>query len=83
MPHLVRLVFGGDNARVLPASAFCGAVFLIWADASARVLMAPEDIPIGIVTGLCGGLFFIWTMAAAATPHRRQAAHRPFQSFAA
>ena len=63
MPHLVRLVFGGDNARVLSASAFCGAVFLIWADASARVLMAPEDIPIGIVTGLCGGVFFIWTMA--------------------
>jgi iron complex transport system permease protein len=63
MPHLVRLLVGGDNARVLPGSAFFGAVFLIWADAAARILMAPEDIPIGIVTGLCGGIFFIWMMA--------------------
>jgi iron complex transport system permease protein len=63
MPHLVRLVTGGDNARVLPASALAGAVFLIWADAGARVVMAPEDLPIGVVTGLCGGLFFIWMMA--------------------
>jgi iron complex transport system permease protein len=63
MPHLVRLVTGGDNARVLPAAALAGAVFLIWADAGARVVMAPEDLPIGVVTGLCGGLFFIWMMA--------------------
>lgn len=63
MPHLVRLVAGGDNARVLPASAWAGAVFLIAADAGARVVMAPEDLPVGVVTGLCGGLFFIWMMA--------------------
>jgi iron complex transport system permease protein len=63
MPHLVRLVVGGDNARVLPASAFAGAVFLIWCDAGARVVMAPEDMPIGVVTGLIGGVFFIWMMA--------------------
>jgi iron complex transport system permease protein len=63
MPHLVRLVLGGDNARVLPGSALAGAVFLIFADATARVVMAPEDMPIGVVTGLIGGLFFIWMMA--------------------
>lgn len=63
MPHLVRLVLGGDNARVLPASAFAGAVFLILADAGARVVMAPEDLPIGVVTCLTGGVFFIWMMA--------------------
>ncbi|QYZ68542.1 FecCD family ABC transporter permease [Neotabrizicola shimadae] len=63
MPHLVRLVVGGDNAQVLPASAFAGAVFLILADAAARVVMAPEDVPIGVVTGLIGGVFFIWMMA--------------------
>jgi iron complex transport system permease protein len=63
MPHLVRLVLGGDNARVLPASAFAGAVFLIPADAGARVVMAPEDLPIGVVTCLTGGVFFIWMMA--------------------
>ncbi|TGN57822.1 iron ABC transporter permease [Paracoccus liaowanqingii] len=63
MPHLVRLVLGGDNARVLPGSAFAGAVFLICADALARVAMAPEDIPIGVVTGLIGGVFFLWIMS--------------------
>jgi len=63
MPHLVRLVLGGDNARVLPASALAGAVFLILADAGARVVMAPEDLPIGVVTCLTGGVFFIWMMA--------------------
>ncbi len=63
MPHLVRLVAGGDNARVLPGSALAGAVFLIWADALARVAVAPEDMPIGVVTGLFGGVFFIWMMA--------------------
>lgn len=62
MPHLVRLMVGGDNALVVPGSAFAGALFLIAADASARVVMAPEDMPIGVVTGLCGGLFFIWMM---------------------
>lgn len=63
MPHLVRLVLGGDNARVLPASAFAGGMFLILADACARVVMAPEDMPIGVVTSLTGGIFFIWMMA--------------------
>lgn len=63
MPHLVRLMMGADNARVLPASALAGAVFLIWADALARMALAPEDMPIGVVTGLVGGVFFIWMMA--------------------
>ncbi|GHC31058.1 iron complex transport system permease protein [Gemmobacter caeni] len=63
MPHLVRMLVGGDNACVLPGSALAGAVFLIGADAAARVVLAPEDLPIGVVTGLCGGLFFIWLMA--------------------
>jgi iron complex transport system permease protein len=63
MPHLVRLIAGGDNARVLPLSALAGAIFLVWADTLARVVMAPEDMPIGVVTGLVGGVFFLWLMA--------------------
>ncbi len=63
MPHLVRLLAGGDNARVLPLSALFGAIFLVLADTLARVVMAPEDLPIGIVTGLIGGVFFLWLMA--------------------
>jgi iron complex transport system permease protein len=63
MPHLVRLIAGGDMTRVLPLSALFGAVFLVLADTLARVVMAPEDMPIGVVTGLVGGVFFLWLMA--------------------
>lgn len=62
VPHIVRLIVGGDYARVLPASALLGAVFLLWADIIARTVMAPEDMPIGIVTGLVGGTFFVWLL---------------------
>jgi iron complex transport system permease protein len=62
IPHIVRLAVGGDNARVLPASMLAGAIFLIWADVAARTVMRPEDMPIGIVTGLVGGAFFIWLL---------------------
>ncbi len=62
VPHVVRLVVGGDCARVLPASALVGAVFLVWADIAARTVMAPEDVPVGIVTGLVGGAFFVWLL---------------------
>jgi iron complex transport system permease protein len=62
VPHIVRMVVGGDHARVLPASAMLGAVLLLWSDIAARTVMAPEDVPIGIVTGLFGGLFFVWLL---------------------
>ncbi|CUH75139.1 Hemin transport system permease protein HmuU [Tritonibacter multivorans] len=62
VPHIVRLFVGGDYRRVLPLSALGGGLFLIWADVVARTIMAPEDMPIGIVTGLVGGLFFIWLL---------------------
>jgi iron complex transport system permease protein len=65
VPHLVRMVFGSDNAVVLPASALLGALVLIWADLAARLIMAPEDLPIGVVTGLVGGVAFIWLMRRA------------------
>ena len=63
MPHIVRLVMGGNNARVLPFSALFGAIFLVWADIAARVVMAPDDMPIGVVTGLIGGVFFVGLLA--------------------
>ncbi|MEL6467498.1 MAG: iron ABC transporter permease [Pseudomonadota bacterium] len=67
VPHVARMLVGGDYRRVLPASAFLGAIFLLWADITARTIMAPEDMPIGIVTGLVGGVFFVWLLS------RRQA----------
>ena len=62
VPHIVRLVVGGDYRRLLPVTALCGAVFLVWADIIARTIMAPDDMPIGIVTGLIGGIFFVWLL---------------------
>ncbi|MFQ6546981.1 FecCD family ABC transporter permease [Aestuariibius sp. 2305UL40-4] len=62
VPHIARMIVGGDNRRVLPASAFGGAIFLLWADIAARTILRPEDIPIGIVTGLVGGVFFVWLL---------------------
>ena len=62
IPHIVRLLVGGDYRRLLPISALCGAVFLLWADIVARTIMAADDMPIGIVTGLIGGVFFVWLL---------------------
>lgn len=62
IPHIVRMIVGGDYRRVIPVGALLGAIFLLWADIAARTLMAPEDMPIGIVTGLIGGCFFIWLL---------------------
>ena len=69
VPHIARMLVGGDCTRVLFASALIGAIFLLWADIAARTVMAPEDMPIGIVTGLVGGVFFVWLLG-----HRRRGA---------
>ena len=62
VPHISRMIIGGNYVNVLPASAIIGAIFLLWADITARTIMAPEDIPIVIVTGLVGGIFFVWLL---------------------
>lgn len=62
IPHIARLLVGADHRRVLPISALLGATFLIWADVVARLLFAPEEVPIGIITSICGGPFFIWLL---------------------
>lgn len=62
VPHIVRLIIGSDHRHVLPLSALVGAIFLIWADVVARTIVAPQELPIGIVTALCGGPFFIWLL---------------------
>ena len=59
IPHIVRMVIGGDYRRVLPLSALLGAIFLVLADMLARTIIPPQDLPIGIITGLVGGAFFI------------------------
>jgi iron complex transport system permease protein len=59
VPHMVRLVVGADHRLVLPASALFGAAFLITCDLVARTLLAPIELPVGVVTSLIGGPFFL------------------------
>ena len=61
-PQLVRLVFGADNRLVLPGSALLGAALLLVADGAARAIVAPAEIPVGILTALLGAPFFIWLL---------------------
>jgi iron complex transport system permease protein len=62
VPHLVRLLVGVDHRIVLPASALFGASFLVVCDLGARTLMAPLEIPVGVITALLGGPFFLWLL---------------------
>jgi iron complex transport system permease protein len=62
IPHLVRLMVGSDHRVVLPASALFGAAFLVACDVLARTLMAPVELPVGVITALIGGPFFLWLL---------------------
>ncbi|QGZ65195.1 FecCD family ABC transporter permease [Paraburkholderia acidisoli] len=64
-PHVARRFAGASHARMLPVCALVGAIMLIWADVIARTLIAPDDLPIGVVTGLFGGVFFVWLVRGA------------------
>ncbi len=59
VPHLIRLAFGPDHRIMLPASAMLGAVLLSLADTGARTVLAPAELPVGILTALIGGPFFL------------------------
>ncbi|MBL7152975.1 MAG: iron ABC transporter permease [Phycisphaerae bacterium] len=59
VPHGVRLVFGADHRQLLPLSAIVGAIFLVGADTLARVVVAPAQLPVGVVTAIVGGPFFL------------------------
>ncbi|MGQ7843660.1 FecCD family ABC transporter permease [Granulosicoccus sp. 3-233] len=61
-PHLIRLAVGPDHRLLLPASALLGASLLVLADLFARTIVAPSELPIGIVTALVGGPFFLWLL---------------------
>jgi ABC-type Fe3+-siderophore transport system permease subunit len=62
VPHLVRLIVGPDHRLVLPASALFGAAFLVGCDVIARTVMAPIELPVGVITALIGGPFFLWLL---------------------
>ncbi|TYR81874.1 iron ABC transporter permease [Priestia megaterium] len=62
VPHISRLLVGSDHRRVLPMSILLGMIMVIWSDVFARLVLAPQELPIGVVTALCGGPFFIWLL---------------------
>jgi iron complex transport system permease protein len=62
IPHSARLLFGADHRLLLPASALIGASFLIASDTFARTLLAPVELPVGVITAAFGGPFFIYLL---------------------
>lgn len=62
VPHLVRLIAGPDHRLLLPASALLGAILLVLADLAARLIIAPAELPIGILTALLGAPFFLFLL---------------------
>ena len=58
-PHMVRMIVGPNHKRLLPASMFSGAVFLMLADLVARTLLNPRELPIGVVTSIVGAIVFV------------------------
>jgi iron complex transport system permease protein len=62
VPHMVRLMIGPDLRLLIPASFFFGASFLILCDSFGRTVIAPVEIPVGVITALLGGPFFVWLL---------------------
>lgn len=60
VPHLMRFCLGGDHRWLLPSSLFSGAILLLLADTLARTLVAPAEMPVGLLTSLIGGPWFLW-----------------------
>ncbi|NVK20366.1 MAG: iron ABC transporter permease [Methylocystaceae bacterium] len=62
VPHLIRLMVSSDHRLLIPLAAIFGAILLILADTLARVVVAPSEMPVGVLTSLIGGPFFLWLL---------------------
>jgi iron complex transport system permease protein len=65
VPHIIRLVWGGNYKKLIPLSILGGAATLLASDLTARIILAPQTIPVGIVTALIGAPFFLWILRRA------------------
>ncbi len=65
VPHATRFLTGPNHRRLLPACVFSGATFLMLCDLAARTMLAPRELPIGVVTSLVGAAAFVWIFARA------------------
>lgn len=62
VPHIARLLVGSNHKFFIPLSAILGAFVLLWADSLARTIVAPAELPIGIITAILGAPFFLWLL---------------------
>ena len=62
VPHFTRLLVGGDHKKVLPICALLGGILVVWVDVAARLLIAPEELPVGVLTAVIGGPIFIFLL---------------------
>jgi iron complex transport system permease protein len=62
IPHIVRMLVGADHRRVLPIAALLGGVYMVLVDLLGRTIIAPQELPVGIVTAALGGPFFLWLL---------------------
>lgn len=65
VPHIIRILWGGDYRKLIPLSIIGGAITLLVSDILARIVMAPGYLPVGIVTALIGAPFFLWILRRA------------------
>jgi iron complex transport system permease protein len=65
IPHILRMILGPDHVRLLPATALAGALFLLVADTAARTIIAPSEVPVGVLTAFIGGPFFLYLLRKA------------------
>ena len=65
IPHIIRLLWSGDYRRLVPLSIISGAWLLLFADVLARIVLAPQELPVGIITALAGTPFFLWILRRA------------------
>ncbi len=70
-PHICRLLVGHDHRTLMPASFFFGGLFLVVCDTVARTVIAPVEIPVGVITALLGGPFFLWLLIYGGGGRRR------------
>jgi iron complex transport system permease protein len=61
-PHIIRMWWGVDYRRIIPLSVLGGASILLFSDILARIVIAPQELPVGIVTALAGAPFFLWVL---------------------
>ena len=62
IPHVMRLLVGPDHRQLVPVSALAGGCFLVWSDVAARTVLAPAELPVGVITAFLGAPFFLYLL---------------------